>query len=92
MEGLGANGSQVGLALPLSLNRALLIPATCPSQGSGPACASRQGCSAAIAPRRPTRGPGDVFEKEEDRKERQRVAPPGKGMLQWKSSKSIRVG
>ena len=33
-----------------------------------PACSSQQGCSVAVASVRPISGPGDVFEKNEDRK------------------------
>lgn len=48
----------------LALNRRLRHPG--PSSFAGlvsPACPAGQGRSAAVAPARPLRGPGDVFEK-----------------------------
>ena len=75
-EGGGMNRSLIGPPAD-----AIAQPRPAPSRplvlrrAVSPACSSQQGCSVAVASVRPIRGPGDVFEKNEDRKGWQGAGP-----------------
>lgn len=66
--------SQIVLFVAASLNRSLRNPDRY-SRKALPARPDGEGRSGAVAPGRPSRGPGGVFDKNEDRKGRQGAGP-----------------